>query len=88
MNFSTAFLDFMHYIGQAYDLKTATKEMIEKRSKRTGDGTRQSVLKEAIADQGFHSYLDDGEHLWGWGDKDMKDDEVDFVLKTNNIKER
>lgn len=87
MNISTAFLDFMHFIGQAYDLKTATKEMIDKRAKRTGDGSRKLNQSDDV-DPGYHSYLDDGEHLWGWGDKDMKDDEVEGILKTNNLKDR
>ncbi|KAK9884982.1 hypothetical protein WA026_009213 [Henosepilachna vigintioctopunctata] len=87
LNFSTAFLDFMQYIGQAHDLKTATKEMIDRRARRTGDGTRV-CSKEQESNPGYHSYLDDGDHLWGWGDKDMSDNEVEFVLKTNNLTER
>ncbi|KAL3279063.1 hypothetical protein HHI36_016577 [Cryptolaemus montrouzieri] len=87
MNISTAFLDFMHFIGQAYDLKTASKEMIDRRARRTGDGTRECGKDNGV-EPGYHSYLDDGDHLWGWGDTDMKDDEVEVVLRTNNIKDR
>lgn len=78
----------MHFIGQAYDLKTATKEMIDRRAKRTGDGSRKVNMNVSDSDPRYHSYLDDGDHLWGWGDRDMKDDEVEIVLKTNNLKDR
>lgn len=36
---TTLFLDMFAKIGWAYDLKTASTEMIQKRVKRTGDGT-------------------------------------------------
>jgi len=39
MNFTTAFIDFFAKIGWAYDLKSVSNEIIEKRVKRTGDGT-------------------------------------------------
>ncbi|XP_055904309.1 acyl-CoA Delta-9 desaturase-like [Eupeodes corollae] len=39
MNITTAFIDFFAKIGWAYDLKTVSKEVIERRVKRTGDGT-------------------------------------------------
>lgn len=38
-NFSTAFIDFFAKIGWAYDLKSVSEEIIEKRVRRTGDGT-------------------------------------------------
>lgn len=38
-NFTTAFIDFMAKIGQAYDLKTAPASIIQSRVARTGDGT-------------------------------------------------
>lgn len=38
-NMTTLFLDMFAKIGWAYDLKTASTEMIQKRVKRTGDGT-------------------------------------------------
>jgi stearoyl-CoA desaturase (delta-9 desaturase) len=33
------FIDLMAKIGQAYDLKTVSEEVIMKRVERTGDGT-------------------------------------------------
>lgn len=40
MNLTTAFIDFFAKIGWAYDLKTVSQEIIEKRVERTGDGSR------------------------------------------------
>lgn len=37
-----AFIDFFSLIGWAYDLKTASNELIVKRTQRTGDGTQTS----------------------------------------------
>ena len=41
MNLTTAFIDFFAKIGWAYDLKSVNPETIEKRVKRTGDGTHE-----------------------------------------------
>ncbi|XP_037809620.1 acyl-CoA Delta(11) desaturase-like [Lucilia sericata] len=41
MNLTTAFIDFFAKIGWAYDLKSVAPETIEKRVKRTGDGTHE-----------------------------------------------
>ncbi|XP_071440119.1 acyl-CoA Delta-9 desaturase-like [Hetaerina americana] len=40
-NITTAFIDFFAWLGWAYDLKTVPKSMIERRVKRTGDGTHE-----------------------------------------------
>lgn len=42
-NLSTAFIDLMAKIGWAYDLKSVPLTLVEKRAKRTGDGTHTSV---------------------------------------------
>ncbi|KAL5284483.1 SCD.2 family protein [Megaselia abdita] len=39
LNLTTAFIDFFSKIGWAYDLKTVSPEIIERRVKRTGDGS-------------------------------------------------
>lgn len=39
LNLTTAFIDFFAKIGWAYDLKSVSVDIIEKRVKRTGDGT-------------------------------------------------
>ncbi|GFS91843.1 acyl-CoA desaturase [Nephila pilipes] len=45
-NFTTFFIDCMAYIGQAYDLKTASKESVEQRKLRTGDGSYSMLDKK------------------------------------------
>lgn len=42
LNLTTAFIDFFAKIGWAYDLKTVSPAIIEKRVKRTGDGTHNT----------------------------------------------
>lgn len=44
-NWSTAFIEFFAKVGWAYDLKTVSLSMIEKRVKRVGDGTRPLTTK-------------------------------------------
>jgi stearoyl-CoA desaturase (Delta-9 desaturase) len=39
LNLTTAFIDFFAKIGWAYDLKSVSDEIVEKRVLRTGDGT-------------------------------------------------
>lgn len=39
MNVTTAFIDFFARIGWAYDLKSVSSEIVQKRVMRTGDGT-------------------------------------------------
>ncbi|KAI4459857.1 acyl-coa desaturase [Holotrichia oblita] len=50
-NLSTQFIDFFAWLGWAYDLKSATPEVIHNRVKRCGDGTHpwahdEEALKE------------------------------------------
>ncbi|XP_055945057.1 acyl-CoA Delta-9 desaturase-like isoform X1 [Argiope bruennichi] len=40
LNFAKAFIDFMAWIGQAYDLRSAHPQMIKNRKLKSGDGTR------------------------------------------------
>ncbi|XP_014252807.1 acyl-CoA Delta(11) desaturase-like isoform X1 [Cimex lectularius] len=73
-NFTTAFIDFFSKIGWAYDLKTASIEMVKKRAARTGDGGYESAKRS--------DHTHDGE-VWGWDDKDMTQEEKNMVLITN-----
>ncbi|XP_073965046.1 acyl-CoA Delta(11) desaturase-like [Choristoneura fumiferana] len=79
LNLTTIFIDFFAWIGWAYDLKTATDEMIESRAKRTGDGTN-------LWGWGDKDLVKSGEKVekiyYGWGDKDMKDTSGVKVLYT------
>ncbi|KAH9360458.1 hypothetical protein HPB48_013433 [Haemaphysalis longicornis] len=47
LNPATIFIDLMAYIGQAYDLKTTPKHLIQKRIERTGD-EKQHFLKAFV----------------------------------------
>lgn len=38
-NFSTSFIDFCAKLGLAYDLKEVSKDVLEQRMARTGDGS-------------------------------------------------
>ncbi|XP_026673615.1 acyl-CoA Delta(11) desaturase-like [Ceratina calcarata] len=71
MNWTTLFLDTCARFGLAYDMKTVPTDVIKKRSGRTGDGTWD------------HHNIE--EARWGWGDKDMKADEVNEVEIINKI---
>jgi len=64
MNLTTAFIDFFAKIGWAYDLKTVSHEIIQKRIERTGERS--------------HDHHTD-EHTWGWGDKDQAQEERDLA---------
>jgi Fatty-acid desaturase len=67
-NLTTGFIDFFAKLGWAYDLKTVSHQMIVNRIKRTGDGT--------------HEHHHDG-GVWGWGDKDMPQEDKDVALTTH-----
>jgi len=49
LNLPTNFIDMFAKVGWAYDLKTASKELIMKQAKRKGDGSR-FVGGKAIAE--------------------------------------
>ncbi|XP_050508797.1 acyl-CoA Delta-9 desaturase-like isoform X2 [Diabrotica virgifera virgifera] len=73
-NLTTGFLDLMAYLGQAYDLKTVSPEMIKKRAARTGDGSYNfdKVPLENGNAKEHHNFHEDC--VWGWDDKDMKEE--------------
>ncbi|KAJ8915200.1 hypothetical protein NQ315_015423 [Exocentrus adspersus] len=84
LNFTTAFLDFMAKVGWAYDLKTVSPHMVKKRVQRTGDGTWEEVKNGKMnGDDNDHQFHSDA--LWGWGDKDMKDEDICHIKKYNNL---
>ncbi|XKL62254.1 hypothetical protein PGB90_002087 [Kerria lacca] len=67
LNLSTAFIDMFAKIGWAYDLKTATKEIITKRARRLGDGSRCARDDE----------------VWGWDDEEMSTEDKSLVKIIN-----
>ncbi|XP_076238890.1 acyl-CoA Delta-9 desaturase-like [Calliopsis andreniformis] len=70
LNFTTAFLDFCARLGLAYDLKVVPEDVVRKRAKRTGDGSRYT------AENDLHNH---GDHKWGWGDVDLTPEEMQQV---------
>ncbi|XP_067616966.1 acyl-CoA Delta-9 desaturase [Eurosta solidaginis] len=88
-NWTTAFLDFMAYIGQAYDLKSVPKEMILKRVQRTGDGTHLSV--KDINNNNLSELVSKLDHdkeetmVWGWDDTDVCEDDRKDALHVGKV---
>jgi len=74
-NATTAFIDFFAKIGWAYDLKTVSDDVIQKRAGRTGDGSNKySNIKLDEFDSTVHQSHEDENLIWGWDDADMTDD--------------
>ncbi|PNF17902.1 Acyl-CoA Delta(11) desaturase [Cryptotermes secundus] len=74
LNPTTAFIDFFARIGWAYSLKTMSRKTIMARILRTGDGTHKRIGRSNSPD--CHTQED---HVWGWGDADMKEEDCKFV---------
>lgn len=49
LNLTTAFLDLMSLLGQAYDLKSVSKNLLTKRILRSGDGTWKGVHENRLS---------------------------------------
>lgn len=50
-NLSKLFIDVNAKLGLAYDLKTVSRDIIEKRVKRTGDGSHEVWGKESLVNE-------------------------------------
>lgn len=61
--------------GLAYDLKTASEEIIKKRIQRTGDGSHPKVCRKE-KDESSEDVM-----VWGWDDKDMDESEKKLATK-------
>ncbi|EEB11648.1 fatty acid desaturase, putative [Pediculus humanus corporis] len=82
-NFTTCFIDIMAKLGQAYDLKTVSPHIVIARAKRTGDGSYVPPENVKIIKEDGHSI--DGD-VWGWGDKDMKPEDIKAATIINEDK--
>ncbi|KAF5277399.1 hypothetical protein FQA39_LY06212 [Lamprigera yunnana] len=80
-NLTTMVIDFFAKIGWAYDLKTASVDMVNKRIKRTGYRNAINCNNNAKASTDVHH----GEVIWGWGDKDMRTEDINDVKYFNKI---
>lgn len=74
-NFTTRFIDFCAKMGWAWDLKSASLSMVQKRAKRSGDGTYTNPFSHSV---------------WGWGDKDMAQEDIreSVVLHEKKVKHK
>ncbi|XP_057657748.1 acyl-CoA Delta(11) desaturase-like [Diorhabda carinulata] len=77
LNWTTGLLDLMAYLGQAYDLRTVSEDLIRKRANRTGDGSWKDgkIDLKAIDKKKNDTKRSQEEYVWGWDDKDMKDED-------------
>ena len=75
-NFSAALIDFFAWVGWAYDLKTVPKEIVKQRVLRTGDGTHGQDNDHPAHEAG----------PWGWGDKDIPDENKNVTKTVYAIK--
>jgi len=76
-NWTAAFIDFMAYIGWAYDLKSVPSKIVMQRVKRTGDGSHVHHDCHEIQDGSHHA------GPWGWGDKDIPKEDIDATITIN-----
>ncbi|KAL7728098.1 hypothetical protein ACLKA6_002241 [Drosophila palustris] len=82
-NWTTGFIDLMAKIGQAYDLKYVTQEMVYKRVMRTGDGSHIAAKLDANNNNSAPTnelvmHLDHEKEqnvIWGWDDKDISEED-------------
>lgn len=76
-------LQFQLFKGLATDLKTVPMEVIRQRVLRTGDGTHKfsKLDKDVEGDNNNHpaAIERDTEHFWGWGDKEMTEEDMKNV---------
>ncbi|XP_070502648.1 acyl-CoA Delta12-desaturase-like [Chironomus tepperi] len=83
-NFTTGILDFMAWIGWATDLKMIDPNLVSKRALRTGDGSHISsriYLNNNYEDSRTYQT---NEHIWGWQDETVCDEEKQVVKIINN----
>uniref|UniRef100_U5EY18 Putative fatty acid desaturase n=1 Tax=Corethrella appendiculata TaxID=1370023 RepID=U5EY18_9DIPT len=89
-NWTLYFINLWAKWGLAYDLKTVSEEIIQKRVLRTGDGshpcTTENDVQQKLLDY-INSAAENDEHLWGWDDKDMTEaDKLDAqILNQKNV---
>ncbi|KAF6213875.1 hypothetical protein GE061_011600 [Apolygus lucorum] len=81
LNFSTAFIDFFARIGWARDLKTVKKDMIIKRSLRTGDRSLQKKQDDPNENE-EEQKSDHNNDIWGWNDKDLTSEQKSIAKIT------
>lgn len=64
-NHAAAFIDLFAKIGWAYNVRSVSPEMIQKRAMRSGDGSRHVAAGGSILSSS------DDQIIWGWNDENM-----------------
>lgn len=94
-NFTNAFIDFFSKVGWAYELKTVSKEMIQRRVLRTGDGCHQyskqvkneeekeEDLKAKLVEYVNRHHDENLDMVWGWDDKDLPTEDKQYAAIYN-----
>lgn len=68
-NAAGGLIELFAKIGWAYDLRTVSMDMIQKRATRTGDG---SIFQtKAPTNNEENCVTNDGSMIWGWNDDQM-----------------
>lgn len=99
-NFTTGVIDFFSKIGWAYDMKTVSEDIINKRILRTGDVPRnekdltdreQEIRRLLIeghdADPSNNNYKDK-QMIWGWDDEELCEVDKSYVKILNKEKQK
>lgn len=64
--------DWTFVSGWATDLKEVSKETIDKRAMRTGDGSRETPNQITASEVALKTSYDEATNsLWGWDDSDI-----------------
>ncbi|XP_054154131.1 acyl-CoA Delta-9 desaturase-like [Oppia nitens] len=63
-NVNTAFIDFFHWIGWAYDLKKAPQEVIDKRKQRTGGQQPRTFIQNNVVYDWIYGFFMSSIAIW------------------------
>jgi stearoyl-CoA desaturase (delta-9 desaturase) len=83
-------INFLASIGQVYDMKTVSQEIIKKRVLRTGDGTHPYSKLEQNNNNNQNSKSDEKSEsaLWGWDDKDITKNDINATTIHHDVKSK
>jgi stearoyl-CoA desaturase (delta-9 desaturase) len=88
LKYAWKFIEFFAKIGQAYDLKTVSQEMIKKRVLRTGDGTHPySIMNQNNNEINDDVNTDiDEKSVWGWDDQHISNKNKNATIISHTLK--
>lgn len=79
---------FLIETGWAYDLKSVSDDVIQKRMARSGDGNTKYSRADPhnlVSSEEEHHDTAHENLIWGWDDADFKDDEKQCATILNKI---